>query len=507
MIALFKLYYRLLLLYYKQQLIFNFKTCYLMKMHLLLSTSIIFCCVAIQANAQGPAGDIAPNIVLTDIDGVSHNMYDDLDAGKTVYLDFFATWCGPCISSIPSLDDIWDDHGPNGDNSATIFSLEMDASTSNEGSFQNQYNISNPIFNNGHTIAGQWNISAYPTFIKVCPNRTFSVFVGGLGSNNSAALTGLPVLGCLGPATMDHDAANLWYEGPTAICPGETTSLGVKVQNHGMMDLTSATVEVFENGSSVGSKTWTGNRSPYQLVTISVTNVTINDPSNIELKITTPDDDLSNNDRAETLGASAPGSTTHLEIQTDNYGSETSWELYDSNNNIVGSVSAGTYQNQIGGGNFTYDWNLNDQECYRFEIHDDYNDGMCCGFGQGYYKLTGSNGMIVAEGAQFNDDDIRSFTVDFVSSIGENELENTLSIYPNPTNDQATISFTLSDGQDVSVEIFNVVGAVVMNKNLNKVQAGNHLEVLDFSNMNAGLYYIKIVAGNMTTTKKLTVNK
>ena len=37
----------------------------------------------------------------------AQNFEEVLATDKTVLLDFFATWCGPCIASIPHMEELW----------------------------------------------------------------------------------------------------------------------------------------------------------------------------------------------------------------------------------------------------------------------------------------------------------------------------------------------------------------------------------------------------------------
>ena len=62
-----------------------------------LSLAILFS-LSLDSSAQLPNGSIAPDFTATDINGVEYNLYELLDAGNTVILDFFATWCSPCWS-------------------------------------------------------------------------------------------------------------------------------------------------------------------------------------------------------------------------------------------------------------------------------------------------------------------------------------------------------------------------------------------------------------------------
>ena len=56
---------------------------------------------------------MAPNadLVLADQDGVEHRLSDY--RGKTVFLNFFATWCGPCQREIPDIEALYRDRGEN----------------------------------------------------------------------------------------------------------------------------------------------------------------------------------------------------------------------------------------------------------------------------------------------------------------------------------------------------------------------------------------------------------
>ncbi len=47
-------------------------------------------------------GQIAPEFTVPQIDGTKFNLPDQ--RGKVVVLNFFATWCGPCIQELPVLE-------------------------------------------------------------------------------------------------------------------------------------------------------------------------------------------------------------------------------------------------------------------------------------------------------------------------------------------------------------------------------------------------------------------
>lgn len=114
-----------------------------------------------------------------------------------------------------------------------------------------------------------------------------------------------------------------------------------------------------------------------------------------------------------------------------------------------------------------------------------------------------SNGTIENDG--FSIDQFRIETP-LYTGINSNTINGAdFSLFPNPTKDMVTIGFeNVKEGQ-YNLSIVDVKGQEVSNE-LFTVTSRNTRKVMDLSNVENGVYFVRIVSGETTVTKKLIVN-
>jgi hypothetical protein len=116
----------------------------------------------------------------------------------------------------------------------------------------------------------------------------------------------------------------------------------------------------------------------------------------------------------------------------------------------------------------------------------------------------------------------RSVTLSDVDSTGlklavgddayvENKRQNvlpdevTLTSYPNPIRDQATLEYTLPEERNVRVEVYDVLGRRVAVLKDSQQEAGRHEMQLNAGRLASGVYFGRLKAGEQTLTQKITV--
>ena len=227
--------------------------------------------------------------------------------------------------------------------------------------------------------------------------------------------------------------------------------------NQGLSNITNAEIEIIVNQIAVDTIVFTGD-----LAMGSSTEIIGNAPellvgTNIVegriISINNVGDENGVNDIASVNVNFVEGFAEYtLELQFDNFPGETAWTLIDSTTNqIVESGFGYSEPNALLRTSFC----LPDNACYRFTIIDTQSDGICCSFGDGYYQITDSDGMIVAMGGDFGSSEETAFCAGVLCAmtldveVGENSSETnpTGSILINVSGGMEPYQYSIDNGQ------------------------------------------------------------
>lgn len=94
--------------------------------------------------------------------------------------------------------------------------------------------------------------------------------------------------------------------------------------------------------------------------------------------------------------------------------------------------------------------------------------------------------------------------------IGDNAMlptEYSVKVFPNPFNPMTNFKIALPQAADARVLVFNIMGQVVRDMNLGKLQAGYHQVQFGGSDLPSGMYFARVVAGQFSSTHKLMLLK
>jgi len=78
-------------------------------------------------------------------------------------------------------------------------------------------------------------------------------------------------------------------------------------------------------------------------------------------------------------------------------------------------------------------------------------------------------------------------------------------VNPNPAKDYININISITHPSNLKVNVYNLLGSEVINKDFGKHMAGDSKLVLSASNMKSGIYFVSVQAGNERVTKKVVV--
>lgn len=116
-----------------------------------------------------------PNINVRDLDKNWISL-PEMKGEKLTIVDFWATWCKPCVLAIPKLNEIYQDYSGRGVNFVSV-NVDGPRNQAKVKPFAKAMGVSYPILlDPNQELVNELNVSAYPTLI-VFNSKGKEVFV------------------------------------------------------------------------------------------------------------------------------------------------------------------------------------------------------------------------------------------------------------------------------------------------------------------------------------------
>jgi thiol-disulfide isomerase/thioredoxin len=151
----------------------------------------------------------AIDFTATDCHGTEVHLFDILDGGQYVLIDFFFTTCGPCQQATPNIVQSYYSFGCN---MHDVYYMEISVSDADPAcqTWVTNYGVEYPTIGTtggGGSICNQYQISYYPTVILIAPDR--SIVIQDLWPIGSAQA----VINALTPYGIEeHECSSVVYE-------------------------------------------------------------------------------------------------------------------------------------------------------------------------------------------------------------------------------------------------------------------------------------------------------
>ncbi|NNE31301.1 MAG: T9SS type A sorting domain-containing protein [Winogradskyella sp.] len=318
----------------------------------------------------------------------------------------------------------------------------------------------------------------------------------------NTGVTTLDIYPALG--TFDNDATVSAGPGNNSEICNEDFNPQVTLINRGDLNLTSAEVRYSLDAGADTVINWTGSLVTDEGIVLAapvysdlapgshVFSISVRNPNGVA------DENPSNDNFSFAFEVSPEYATSEVtfNLLTDDYATETSWELRDSSGTLVSSGPASAYADFT-----TYQEVISIpvyDACYTFTILDSFGDGICCNYGNGAYDLQDENGTIIIAGGDFGSSESVLFSAQDPLSVDEFGLDKQIVLFPNPVDDILTINLN-NINEDVNYKVFNTLGQQITEGNLN----ANDSHILNMSQQASGIYFVKLSTQKSSITKKV----
>lgn len=374
-----------------------------------------------------------------------------------------------------------------------------------------------PLFDQNGRVIGQLYGGA-----ASCTNISFDYYgrfdVSWDGSNASSRLrdwldpvgSNPTILDGYGGAPLaDLDASLMGVQGiDDVLCSITSVTPQFTLRNAGNDELTAVTISYALNGAAPDTFEWTGSLMSGETESVDLPELMLQNGSNsLEISLSNPNGSIDeipgNNVATFEFSAFLEAVEYNFLLSLDTYGTETTWEIADDNDNVI--YSGGPYNDEFFGEPETIESEFClGNGCYTFTIFDDYGDGICCEYGEGNYTLFDENGSELTSGGQFSDDESYDFCIDLSTSVSESNSALGFQLFPNPTSDRFFISAPEIVGSDYDLLVTDMTGRVLLRES--GISTLNN-RAISVANWAAGVYLVQVGADGKQGIQRMVISR
>jgi PKD repeat protein len=117
---------------------------------------------------------VAEDFTVTDTEGVTYNLFEILDQGKYVYLDFWFSTCGGCQAAVPGINDIYTGFGCN-EFELVLLGIGSEDTDEIAEQFREDFGCIYPLVSGqggSYGVINYYGVEYYPEFVLIKPDRT-----------------------------------------------------------------------------------------------------------------------------------------------------------------------------------------------------------------------------------------------------------------------------------------------------------------------------------------------
>lgn len=308
----------------------------------------------------------------------------------------------------------------------------------------------------------------------------------------------------------------------------------VVVQNDGNGSLDNIRFSYSVNGEAAQTLDWTGQLKIFEKKRIEIPPISYipspNPYNELEVNLIQTDNEtdgnLGNNRLVYTFANSArtEWNQLKLELGTDNFGYETYWEVVNMQEEVI--VRGGNFLVGLSGGGKQVGDSANPGAypnnqmveatielpgpgCYILRFIDDYGDGFCCSYGEGFYRLRDYLGNVLVSGNRFGVTREVTFEVNALATAAEDIKDDDamfFSVFPNPVvAGQFQLKLESPKAGLGTIWIRSATGQIVRRENWPILAGQDQGRSITTDNIPPGVYFLSLQLAAELATQKITI--